>query len=95
MAELRRVYDEYSSQNGSDVASTEDFSAQKTRTTIGNYKLLQPIGEGGMGTVYMAEQQEPVRRRVALKIITVEHHNLWDFSARVLATHSVSWHQSH
>ena len=36
---------------------------------IGPYKLLQKIGEGGMGTVYMAEQQKPVRRRVALKII--------------------------
>jgi WD40 repeat protein/serine/threonine protein kinase len=36
---------------------------------IGPYKLLQQIGEGGMGIVYMAEQQEPVRRQVALKII--------------------------
>jgi WD40 repeat protein/serine/threonine protein kinase len=36
---------------------------------IGPYKLLQRIGEGGMGIVYMAEQQEPVRRKVALKII--------------------------
>ena len=36
---------------------------------IGPYKLLQKIGEGGMGTVYMAEQESPVRRRVALKII--------------------------
>ena len=35
----------------------------------GRYKLLQQIGEGGMGAVYMAEQTEPVRRRVALKII--------------------------
>ena len=38
-------------------------------TTIGRYKLLQKIGEGGFGVVYMAEQTEPVRRRVALKII--------------------------
>jgi tetratricopeptide (TPR) repeat protein/tRNA A-37 threonylcarbamoyl transferase component Bud32 len=36
---------------------------------IGPYKLLQPLGEGGMGTVYLAEQTEPVRRRVALKVI--------------------------
>lgn len=36
---------------------------------IGPYKLLQEIGEGGFGVVYMAEQQEPVRRKVALKII--------------------------
>jgi len=33
------------------------------------YKLLEKIGEGGMGVVYMAEQEEPFRRRVALKII--------------------------
>jgi serine/threonine protein kinase len=36
---------------------------------IGPYKLLQQIGEGGMGTVWMAEQTEPVRRMVALKVI--------------------------
>jgi serine/threonine protein kinase/WD40 repeat protein len=36
---------------------------------VGPYKLLQQIGEGGMGVVYMAEQEEPVRRKVALKII--------------------------
>jgi WD40 repeat protein/serine/threonine protein kinase len=38
-------------------------------TLIGPYKLLQQIGEGGMGVVYMAEQEQPVRRKVALKII--------------------------
>ena len=37
--------------------------------TIGPYKLLRVIGEGGMGVVYMAEQSEPVKRRVALKVI--------------------------
>src|SRR3990172_1823491 len=37
--------------------------------TIGRYQLLEEIGEGGFGVVYMAEQQEPVRRKVALKII--------------------------
>ncbi|MGH9625877.1 MAG: hypothetical protein ACRD4G_16275, partial [Bryobacteraceae bacterium] len=37
---------------------------------IKQYKLLQQIGEGGMGVVFMAEQQEPVRRMVALKVIT-------------------------
>src|SRR5262245_8334157 len=39
----------------------------ETGTVIGPYKLLEAIGEGGMGTVFMAEQTEPVRRRVALK----------------------------
>ncbi len=38
-------------------------------TRIGRYKLLEKIGEGGCGVVYLAEQEEPVRRRVALKII--------------------------
>src|SRR5262245_41923747 len=36
---------------------------------IGPYKLLSVLGEGGMGTVYLAEQSQPVRRRVALKVI--------------------------
>src|ERR1043166_41030 len=36
---------------------------------IGRYKLLEKIGEGGCGVVYMAEQEEPVRRRVAIKVI--------------------------
>jgi serine/threonine protein kinase len=43
--------------------------SEKAGDTIGRYKLLQQIGEGGCGVVYMAEQEEPVRRRVALKII--------------------------
>ena len=38
-------------------------------TRVGRYKLLQRIGEGGCGVVYMAEQEEPVHRRVALKVI--------------------------
>ena len=38
-------------------------------TQVGSYKLLQQIGEGGFGVVYMAEQQQPVKRRVAVKII--------------------------
>ena len=37
--------------------------------TIGPYRLLQRIGEGGFGVVYMAQQDEPVRRRVALKVL--------------------------
>ncbi len=43
--------------------------AEEVGTRIGPYKLLQVLGEGGMGVVYMAEQKEPVKRRVALKII--------------------------
>src|SRR5262245_60054246 len=42
---------------------------EKAGDRIGRYKLLQQIGEGGCGVVYLAEQEEPVRRRVALKVI--------------------------
>src|SRR5262245_31012650 len=38
-------------------------------TVIGTYKLLEQIGEGGFGVVFMAEQTEPVRRKVALKVL--------------------------
>src|SRR5262245_50709917 len=42
---------------------------ERPGTVIGPYKLLEQIGEGGMGLVYMAEQQQPVRRLVALKLV--------------------------
>jgi eukaryotic-like serine/threonine-protein kinase len=42
---------------------------EQVGSMIGRYKLLEKIGEGGMGVVYMAEQEQPVRRKVALKII--------------------------
>jgi serine/threonine protein kinase len=43
--------------------------AERPGTVIGPYKLLEQIGEGGFGVVFMAEQQQPVRRRVALKVV--------------------------
>jgi eukaryotic-like serine/threonine-protein kinase len=45
------------------------LSPEGPGTVIGPYKLLQQIGEGGMGTVYMAEQTQPVQRKVALKLM--------------------------
>src|SRR5689334_15561003 len=42
---------------------------EKSGDTIGRYKLMQQIGEGGMGSVWVAEQMEPVRRQVAIKLI--------------------------
>src|SRR3954454_2062732 len=51
------------------AATAEAAPADRSRMRVGPYKLLQPIGEGGMGVVYMAEQERPIRRRVALKVI--------------------------
>src|ERR1022692_3116728 len=51
-----------------DVQTASDVEEELGRL-IGPYKLLQKIGEGGCGVVYMAEQEKPVRRRVALKVI--------------------------
>lgn len=42
---------------------------EKENDTIGRYRLIRQIGEGGFGTVYLAEQSEPVKRQVALKVI--------------------------
>jgi len=49
--------------------SMEDASSNDRPHQIGAYRILDVIGEGGMGTVYLAEQKTPVRRRVALKVI--------------------------
>src|SRR5882724_10586073 len=51
------------------TAVPEASVGEKPGDRIGRYKLLQQIGEGGCGVVYLAEQEEPIRRRVALKII--------------------------
>jgi serine/threonine protein kinase/Tfp pilus assembly protein PilF len=54
-----------------DLSATADLppAAEPVGTVIGPYKLREQIGEGGMGVVYVAEQTQPVRRKVALKII--------------------------
>jgi eukaryotic-like serine/threonine-protein kinase len=53
-----------------DVPAATNLSACEGRgMVIGPYKLLEPIGEGGMGTVWMAEQTDPIQRRVAVKVV--------------------------
>src|SRR5262245_54994244 len=54
-----------------DEASTAAWSptAEGPGATIGPYELIEPIGEGGMGVVYVAKQTRPVHRKVALKVI--------------------------
>ena len=52
-----------------EITSGGEPLAEGPGTVIGRYKLLERIGEGGFGVVYMAQQQEPIRRKVALKII--------------------------
>jgi serine/threonine protein kinase/tetratricopeptide (TPR) repeat protein len=47
----------------------EEPAAERPGTATGPYKLLEQIGEGGMGLVFLAEQSQPVRRRVALKVV--------------------------
>ena len=74
VAELMREQD--ASPSSADAASVSGgrcspdiVSDEQTGALIRHYKILEKIGEGGCGVVYMAEQQEPIRRRVALKII--------------------------
>jgi eukaryotic-like serine/threonine-protein kinase len=50
-------------------ATRDETVAERPGTVIGPYKLLEQIGEGGFGVVFMAEQQRPVRRKVALKVV--------------------------
>jgi tetratricopeptide (TPR) repeat protein/serine/threonine protein kinase len=51
------------------LATTDRPAPEGPGTLIGPYKLLEPIGEGGMGSVWMAQQHEPVKRLVAVKLI--------------------------
>jgi serine/threonine protein kinase len=79
---LLRAYEERDTHPGEDPAPPSELKPAETLigsappsiteplgARIGAYKLLQKLGDGGMGTVYLAEQEVPVRRQVALKII--------------------------
>ncbi len=54
---------------GTPVATIDQPATESPGTVIGPYKLLEQIGEGGMGSVWMAEQTEPIQRRVAVKVV--------------------------
>ena len=66
---LLQAHDEAGDYLKNSIAPSNAFLTEKPGDRIGCYKLLQQIGEGGCGVVYMAEQEGPVRRRVALKVI--------------------------
>src|SRR5262245_48617937 len=53
------------------LSPTQDYEpvAERPGARVGPYRLMEQIGEGGFGLVFVAEQQEPVKRKVALKII--------------------------
>ncbi|MCS7471456.1 protein kinase [Stieleria sp. ICT_E10.1] len=72
--ELLKVHNEergFLKSNDQRLAATVDIrpGTEHPGATIGRYKLMEQIGEGGMGTVFVAQQDRPIRRKVALKVI--------------------------
>ena len=62
-------FDPFAGEEAGPIAAPRPNIAERAGSVIGPYKLLQQIGEGGMGTVFMAEQAKPIRRKVALKVV--------------------------
>jgi len=63
--------------------------SEKLGDWIGRYRPMEKIGEGGCGIVYVADQEEPVRRRVALKIIKLERRQTVDWSGQLHLSEAV------
>jgi eukaryotic-like serine/threonine-protein kinase len=72
--EVHRKAGSFLEQPAAELGGTNTFVPSQTLsetvgTVIGSYKLLERIGEGGFGLVFMAEQQQPIRRKVAIKVL--------------------------
>jgi eukaryotic-like serine/threonine-protein kinase len=66
---IQGAFDSSIGGNGSGAQTIEIATTAAGNDDFGRYQIVRPLGEGGMGTVYLAEQREPIRRRVALKVV--------------------------
>src|SRR5579863_4653200 len=66
---IQGAFDSSVGANKSGTETTNTATVAASDDDYGRYQILRPLGEGGMGTVYLAEQRDPIRRRVALKVV--------------------------